>query len=113
MAELTLIKGDDKTFTLNFKDSSDVAIDITGYTVFFTVKVKKTDSDANAIIKKDITTHSDPTNGQTQLVLTSSDTTKNAAIYYYDIQLKTDTDEIKTVSIGTLNIQQDVTIRST
>lgn len=110
--KLTLIKRDDKTYTVNFSDVIGDPIDITGYTVFFTVKINKTDTDDVAVIAKDITSHSDPTAGETQIVLTDTDTDIAVGDYFYDIQLKTDVGEIKTVVIGQLVVRQDVTVRT-
>lgn len=63
-----------------------VPVDITGYTFLFTVKSKISDSDANAIIKKEITSHSDPTNGVTEIVLVETDTQDLSGVYLYDYQ---------------------------
>jgi len=86
------IRGDSETIQATFKDSDGVAINLTGYTVFFTVK-KECDidvvdtTDTKAIIKKTITSHSDPTHGITQIPLTTTDTNQNPGIYYWDLQL--------------------------
>jgi len=64
--------------------------DITGWTIYFTVKDKIADDDDDAKIKKDITVHSEPENGITLIELTTSDTNL-VGNYYYDIKFK-DTD---------------------
>ena len=53
MAELTIIWGNTKTYNLTITDGTN-PIDITGATVFFTIKKNLEDSDDDAIIKKDI-----------------------------------------------------------
>ncbi len=63
-----------------------VPLDITGYTFLFTVKSKASDTDANAIIKKVLTTHSDPTNGVTEIPILEADTEDLSAVYLYDYQ---------------------------
>ena len=66
------------------------AFDITGMTVFFTVKQKvlPTDTtDATYIIKKNITVHSNPTAGQTTLSLTATETNVTAGTYVYDCKV--------------------------
>ena len=40
---LEIFRGDTKQYTLNFKDAVGVAIDITDWTVFFTVKKERSD----------------------------------------------------------------------
>lgn len=61
-------QGEAGTWQLNLNQ------DITGATVYFTVKSKKNDVDGDAVLLKEITTHSDPVNGITELVLTVDDT---------------------------------------
>ena len=109
---LQVYRGDNKTYDLTFTDSNNTAIDITGYTVFFTVKKNKTDTDANAKISKTITSHTNPTTGQTQISLTSTDTDITVRKYYYDIQIKDVSDRITTVVSDTFEIKQDITIRT-
>lgn len=111
--DLTVYRGDDKTYNLTFTDSNGDAIDITGYTIFFTVKNNKTDSDDDAVIKKDITSHIDPTNGKTQIILTDIDTAIAIKRYFYDIQLKDVSGLITTVLEDAFIIVQDITIRTT
>lgn len=41
-ANLEIVRGDDRTYTLTFTDSAGAAVDITGCTLFFTVKQKAT-----------------------------------------------------------------------
>lgn len=109
---LKVIKGDDSTITVTFKNNG-VVVNITSYTVFFTVKKKLSDVDADAVIKKDITSHTDPTNGKTSIVLTSVDTGKTPGSYYWDLQLKAPSGAIASTQYGVLEILQDVTIRTT
>jgi hypothetical protein len=86
VTDLSIYEGEDKTFTVTLTDSAGDPIDITGYTFLFTVKSKISDSDADAIIKKEITNHSDPTNGVTQIALVESDTEDLSGSYLYDYQ---------------------------
>ena len=51
-----------------------VAVDITGWTVYFTVKSLLSDADVSAVISKTITVHSNPTDGKTLLELSVTDT---------------------------------------
>lgn len=112
---IKIIRGDDETIQATFKNSAGVAIDISGYTIFFTVKkeceIDISDSiDATAIIKKKITSHSDPTHGITQIVLTSTDTNQNQGIYYWDLQLVKN-GIVSSTQRGELEITTDITRR--
>ena len=108
---LYIIRGDDKYYDINFKDKDQNAIDITGWKLYFTVKKNLGDSDEEAVIKKDITTHTDPSNGKTRLHLTNADTEINGGDYYYDIQVKRTSDDVFTVMIGKISIVHDRTRR--
>jgi hypothetical protein len=118
MSDLRMFRGDSRTWVVNFKDkSTGNPIDITGYTLFFTVKDKNrylTDaSDSSAIISKNVTTHVDSSSGISQIVITSSDTTSiTPKAYIYDIQLKDSYDRVFTIDSGNFLIDADVTRRT-
>jgi len=105
-------RGDTVTLTLTFKDSNGAAQDITGWTVFFTLKINKQDTDDNAVIKKTITEHTNPEGGITTITLTASETVDLLGGYFYDIQYKTDEGVIKTVLEGESKFLEDVTRRT-
>lgn len=85
--EISVKKGTDVTFTVNFTDSDGVAVDITDWTVYFMVKTDINDLDASALISKTITSHTSPTAGQTSFTITREDTENlNFGLYVYDIQ---------------------------
>ncbi len=111
--DLKIKRGDSKTWTLYFsvKKTGEI-ISISGWTVFFTVKEKITDTDDMAKIKKDITSHTDPSAGKSQISLTSSDTSITPKNYLYDIQILKNTGEIKTILEGGFIVTQDITQRS-
>lgn len=90
-------------------DSEGAVIDITGYTYFFTVKRNRNDSDANATILKTITSHTDPTNGITQITLLTSDTKGKApGSYLYDYVECNTMDHRNTLFSGSFNIIQSI-----
>jgi hypothetical protein len=100
-----------KTYELIIKDTEyNRAKDITGWTVYFTCKENMADIDDNAKIKKDITIHSDPTNGKTLIELTASDTNLIGS-YHYDIKYKDDEDNTGILYRGRINFSKPVTIR--
>lgn len=88
-------------------------VDLTGATVYFTVKsdFDNDQADSSAKIKKDITDHDDPTNGKTTVALSPSDTNIAADTYGYDIKLKKATGEQTTIAIGELEVLDVHTLR--
>lgn len=92
------------------------AKDITGYTLFFTVKCKLQSADAAAVISKDITDHTDPTGGVTTLSLTKDDTDINPDeqwIYDFKLVSSDGTTEVLTIPGGSFIVNNTVTLRST
>lgn len=108
---LQIVRGDDKVYSIQFKDDLENPIDITGWTVFFTVKREFKDTDTNALIKKTITTHTDALNGITEIKLIPTDTNW-VGNFYFDIQVKKVDNSIHTVMIGTVEFIKDVTNRT-
>jgi len=68
MATIYIRAGDDETINLDFD------IDITGATVDFVIKYRRSDTDANAAISKSVTSHTDASAGQTTVTLTDTET---------------------------------------
>lgn len=89
-------------------------VDLTGSTVHFTIKpaFDNDPTDAAAIIKKDITSHTDPTNGKTVIPLTPTDTAVTPGNYGFDIKLKKATGDESTVAIGNVTIKDIYTLRA-
>jgi hypothetical protein len=88
--EITIQKGNphDKTIKVTSK-STGAAYDLTGKTVFFTMKLLSDDTanDDAAFIKKTITSHTNPTGGITTLALTTTDTNQTVGRYKCDIRI--------------------------
>ena len=109
MTNYSKFRGDDVTLNLTFKDSGGVAIDITAYTIYFSLKRNK--YDATAILAKTVTSHTDPTNGQTQVALTNAETAVLQGTYYYDIAYLTAVGGTKkTVDTGVFTFKEDITV---
>lgn len=114
--DFTIIQGDDLTFTLTFKDEDGVVIDITGFTVFFTAKkdFDEVVDDADAPLSATVTSHTDPTNGITEINIPNTDTVDlEPRKYYYDIQIKDLANKISSAQYGVLEVLRDVTNRTT
>ena len=69
--------GMDTSIPFQWTDGSGNTLDITGWTVLFTAKQGFGTGDANdmdAVISKNITSHTDPTNGLTSIPIARADT---------------------------------------
>lgn len=97
---LEIIKGNDQLYTVAFRDNAGL-IDISLWTVYFTIKEQKT---LSIIVKKEITEHSDPTNGATQISLSNSETDIKKGKYRYLINVKTGAGEIFSLMSGMLEV---------
>lgn len=89
MDTLEIQKGNICSVTITFTDEDGDAYDLTDKTVFFTMKDPddfETDDD-DAIITKNITSHTDPTNGITTLTLTASQTNVDVGKYKCDLRV--------------------------
>ena len=87
---------------MEFEDEDEVAIDITDYTLYFTVKQHPDDDEAT--YSQTVTSHSDPTNGVSAVNMTDEDTEDLLGNYYYEIRYKDDAGLVKTVCDGILTV---------
>ena len=106
-----MYKRDDKGFSFTFTDTSGDAVDLTGDTIFFTVKENETDLDADALIRKDITPP-DPTTGVAEMTISHDDSDVDVGDWYFDVQRVTAAGTVTTIMKGTFRIIQDITIRT-
>ena len=106
-------KGDDHIYNITIEsviDGVSTPVDLTGYTVYFTVKINHTDPDIEAIIKKEQATHIDPTNGKTTIVIAASDTANlTLRKYFYDMEWVDDSDKTRTFLKGVWALKYEVT----
>ena len=88
--------------------------DITGATVYFTVKPEfdNAEDDSTAKIKVEITDHTDPTAGLTQINLTPTQTNIPADDYVYDVKVKLANTEQYTMVTGKFVIKEVATLRA-
>jgi hypothetical protein len=109
--KIQIIKRDSYSFPVFFTDADCNKLDITGYTLFFTVKALADldKDDTSAKIQKIITEHTDPEEGESLITLESDDTDISAGTYWYDIQLKCSNGGITSCVSGEFIIIQDVT----
>ena len=115
MVDFSIFQGDIFKYTLTVKESG-VAVDITDYKIYMTVKTAKDVTDANAAIKKEFSP-SDPTDGIVVIQLDSDETaaitvTTSTTKYVYDIRMKDASGEDTVLLSGELKVLQPIT-RST
>ncbi len=99
--KLKIKKKSTKSYEAVFTNKQTGApIDITGWTLYFTVKESMKDSDANAKIDIKITDHTDPKNGKSLISLTKINTNLTAKSYYYSFDFKDDEENEDTLFEG-------------
>jgi hypothetical protein len=104
-------RGDDLSFKLNFADTDGVPIDITGWTIFFTLKLKKDDSDSEAIVSKTITSLTDPLNGISIVTISHTEVNDLVGPYFYDFQFVDLSGNVRTITSGAITFEKDITRR--
>lgn len=92
-------------------DEVETPIDLTGCTVFFTVKRNLQDADARALIQSDVTSHTDPSEGLTSIPLSSTQC-DIVGEFWYDIKIKSSTGKIRSILKDTIIFVDHVTIRT-
>ncbi len=92
MAKITIQRGNPYNATITVTDSAGDAYDLTGKTVFFTVKKCDDDGtdDTNAVISKSITSHTNAVGGITTLALTAAQTLITKGDYKWDLRIYDD-----------------------
>ena len=109
---IEIIRWDTQIRTTFFKDESSDPVDLTGATVWFTVKERQylnIDNDDDVIIQKIITTHTSPLTWETLIELDNADTNTTVWDYYYDLQIKFPNDDIFSVAKWVFSVVEDVT----
>jgi len=102
--DLQLVKKDTKTYTINIDDNG-TPVDISGWSIYFTVKRSYEDTDEEAIISKSTVFPSNANSvaGIGYLSLTSDDTDVELGNFYYDMKF-VDTSYRETFLRGKFNI---------
>jgi hypothetical protein len=109
--DLTWTRGDSGRLDVTVKESDGTAYDLTGATLFLTVKNALTDADSAAVIRKEVTSHDNAAGGLSHFDLLTSDNA-TAGTRYYDVQLKTSDAKIYTLFGGLWKVLSDVTTRT-
>ena len=109
---LELKKGDSFSRTLIFENEDGTRLDISAWKLYFMAKSSMTDLDNAAIITKTITSHSS-TQGETELILTTTETDVAVGNYPFALKVITGnlvggTNEALTLIEGTLVVSDRV-----
>ena len=107
-------RGDTKVFTLSFKDGAGNPIDITGHELWFTMKKAVDDSDANAVLQKQIIFPAGEASqgGTGTLTLESTETGAiEPGVYLYDVQkvIPGSPPVVATLMSGKISVLPDIT----
>lgn len=104
-------RGDTDSFSINFLDENKAPIDLTGWTVWFTVRNTPADTltqdDNDALISKKYTNLDK--SGSIVVELSETETNKDAGTYYYDIQFKDKLGNISSTDTYRFIIKNDIT----
>ena len=111
-ADLTWTRGDSGRLDVVVKQADGTAYNLTGATLFLTVKTLLTDADSAAgVIRKEVTAHDNAAGGLSHFAITTSDNA-TAATRFYDVQLKDSTGSVYTLFGGLWKVLADVTTRT-
>ena len=107
-------RGDTVPYAVTFTENG-AAKDISNMIMFITLKVNKTDTDANAALQKKHTFPADANSvaGTGSVILTSTETNITPRRYYYDIQLVDPSGSpvvVTTLAQGTVDVLQDISV---
>jgi len=110
-ADLCWTRGDSGRLDVTVTQSDGTAYDLTGATLFLTVKNSLTDADSAAVIRKEVTAHDAPLAGESHFEILTGDNA-TAGVRFYDVQLKDGADKIFTLFGGIWKVLADVTART-
>ena len=110
-ADLCWTRGDSGRLDVTVTQSDGTAYNLTGSTLFLTVKNALTDADSAAVILKEVTAHDDAEAGESHFEILTTDNA-TAGVRFYDVQLVTDLGDVFTLFGGVWRVVGDVTIRT-
>jgi hypothetical protein len=110
-ADLCWTRGDSGRLDVTVTQADGTAYNLTGSTLFLTVKTALTDADSAAVIRKEVTVHDNGAAGESHFEILTNDNA-TAGVRFYDVQLKDGTDKIFTLFGGVWRVVADVTSRT-
>lgn len=105
--DLEITRKTTKIYEILFKKDG-IAENITGWSVYYTVKQNVEDADNISKISKTITSHVSAIEGKTLITLDPTDTDITAGIYWYSIDYKDDDDNEGVLFTGKLRISEPI-----
>lgn len=108
---ISVFRGDDLSLTLYFKDDTGTAIDLTGCTLFTTIKRSIEDADADAVLTPTTSITSPETSGIVTITAPNTDMVALRGQYILDVQIKNVSGKIITPFKSDFYVDEDVTIR--
>lgn len=108
---ITRTRGDTYPFTVTFRDSSGVAVDLTGASFILTVNAEEDPTALQAPLFALAGTINAPTTGVVEFEMTES-AADNVGPFYYDIQMTDAQGYIRTMMRGPFIMEQDITKNS-
>lgn len=108
----TVVIGDDLDLSWTFTDENGDAVDISGWTFFYTAKADLTAEDSAADLAYDHASFTVSSN-TASLTIPDTDTDDLTAntVYHQDLQIKDADSKIKTLGLGKLKVISQVTKR--
>jgi len=114
MAIKDIYRGDTKTYKITQTDSLGAIVDVTGWEIWFTLKLNDDDLDTAAVlqVKYVIPPGADATAGIAYMVIDSTDTEVAVDKYFYDFQrvVPGSPPDVATLEKGKVKILQDITL---
>jgi len=110
-ADLCWTRGDSGRLDVSVKQADGEPLDLTGSTLFLTVKTALTVVDASATISKTVAAHDAAEAGESHFEIATTDNA-TAGTYFYDVQLKDAAGKIYTLFGGLWKVLADVTLRT-
>ena len=108
--DLTLRAKNENVLDCYFFNEDDLLVDITDSEIYFMVKDTPSTEDASAVLNKKITSLTNPTGGEAEITLTSTDTSSLLGNYIYQIKIKYDS-KFYTVAEGNICFQKSIITR--
>lgn len=108
-ADLKYVRGDTKPFQVALTDSTGAAVDVTGYTVLWTISTRKNPDDiVDQVLSLAGSIVNPASAGRFEFAPTANDTNL-VGDYYYDIQVTNDVGKKETILKGMVTFVQDIT----
>ena len=108
----TVVIGDDLDLSWTFTDSNGDAVDISGWTFFYTAKSDLTAEDASAdLIYEDASFSISSNTASLNILDTDTDDLTAGVEYHHDLQILDASSKVKTLGLGRLKAVAQVTKR--